>query len=205
MTTGILSNRANTEFNFLAKLNLLTLAVLTSFLFLAVAPQAHAAGTTKNVKNRRMRKSSFQAQPAPVPAGCNLVHCTNSVPIFYPALDMVCPAPAGATCTYYIHLESQVRVSYQDAGLFRFLIDGLAPDPGPTDAGGLFEWLDNDPDSPIINWDARSYAVVATVTNTEANQAHLIEAQIGCHDSDGNGTCSATSGLSNLEVNVYTP
>src|SRR5262245_5962957 len=143
MTTRILSNRANAEFDLLAKL--FTLAVLTSVLLLTLAPQAHAAGTSKSVKNRRMRNSSFQAQPAPIPAGCNLVHCTNSVPIFYPALDMVCPAKIGMTCTYYIHLESQVRVSYLDAGLFRFLIDGQPPDPGPTDTGGLFEWLDNDP------------------------------------------------------------
>jgi hypothetical protein len=204
MTNTILLDQMNFRLRCFARLNLFALASV-AILFLAVIPQAHAAGTAKPVKNRHMRKSSFYAQPVPIPAGCNLVHCRETAPIFYPLLDMVCPAKAGATCTYYVHLETQVRVSYQDTGLFRFLVDGQTPDPGPTDSNGFFEWLDNDPDSPIRTWEARSYAVVATVTNTQANQSHTIDVQIGCQDSDGNGTCSVTSGLSNLEVNVYTP
>jgi hypothetical protein len=203
MTTTMLLNRANAGFNSLAKLKLLTLAAFASMLFLAMAPSADAQTVT--LLGRTLRRTAFQTNNLPVSAGCGAANCTDSVPIFNPILSMQCPAPANGTCTIYAHLETHAQVSFEDSGQFRFLVDGLPPVPGPTDANGLFIWLSNDPDSAIIRLDARSYAVVARVTNAVANQVHFIEAHIGCTDQDGSGSCAVTSGFANLEANVYTP
>jgi hypothetical protein len=104
----------------------------------------------------------------------------------------------------YIHLESQDKVTVSDNGLFRFLVDGIAPKPGATDSNGLFRWVLNDPDSGTIDFEARSYSVVAKVTNTEDSQSHPVEVDIACQDETGDG-CSASMGLATLSIAEYKP
>lgn len=189
--------------NFLAGYEKAAFALMASILFLAIAPPAGAATTTLN--KRIIARTSFQTQNATVFASCVGAGCSNSVQIFNPILSVICPVAAEKTCTIYAHLETQVNLTTNDAGQFRFLIDGAPPLPGPTDGTGLFTWLQNDPFSGVLTWDARSYAVVAIVTNQQANQIHTIQVNIGCKDADANGACAASSGFSSLEANVYTP
>ena len=132
-------------------------ATVTACIFLVIAQKSNAATTTLNGRN--LKTANFQTQNDQIAAGCVGVVCT-SPPIFDPALDLVCPVAAGKTCTYYIHLESQVQVSAQDAGLFRLLVDGAAPTPGPTATDGSFTWLDNDPDSDVLShFEIKSFTV----------------------------------------------
>jgi len=178
-------------------------ATVTACIFLVIAQKSNAATTTLNGRN--LKTANFQTQNDQIAAGCVGVVCT-SPPIFDPALDLVCPVAAGKTCTYYIHLESQVQVSAQDAGLFRLLVDGAAPTPGPTATDGSFTWLDNDPDSDVLShFEIKSFTVTAKVTNAAANQTHAIEVQIGCADTNADGGCLARSGFAVLEVKVHTP
>jgi hypothetical protein len=82
-------------------------------------------------------------------------------------------------------------------------VNGVAPVPGPTNAGGFFTWKNGVNDSEI---GSHSYAVTAAVTNTVVNQVWPIVVNISCVDKVGTvAGCAATSFLANLDVNVYTP
>jgi hypothetical protein len=200
MTTTVLLNRVRTQCG-LAKLNLF---VLASLLILSAIPPAGAQTVT--LPNRALQNTSFQTQNVAVTATCAVANCTASRRIFKPALSMICPVAANFTCTYYIHLESQDHfLSIFDAGKFRFLVDGAQAVPGPGEGNGFFTWDNNDMNSPTVVPQDHSFAVVATVKNEAANQAHTIEVDIACTDTDASGSCTATSLLSSLEVNVYTP
>jgi hypothetical protein len=200
MISTLFLNRVRTQSG-LATLNMFVLAGL---LFLSAIPQAGAQTVT--LPNRALQNTSFQTQNVAVTATCAVANCTASRRIFKPVLSMICPVGANFTCTYYIHLESQDHfLSILDAGKFRFLVDGTQAVPGPGEGNGFFTWDNNDPHSDLAVPQDHSFAVVATVTNEVANQAHTIEVDIACTDTDASGSCTATSLLSSLEVNVYTP
>ena len=134
---------------------------------------------------------------------CTPSFCENLGVILTPSVvHIICPQPAGATCTYHIHLETQASVSANDSGVFQFLVDGVAPTPGPTDFRGFFAWDTADPNSTVMQ--ARSYAVVAQVTNSQANQPHSVEIEFGCVDETGDG-CSSTMGLASMSIALYKP
>jgi hypothetical protein len=80
----------------------------------------------------------------------------------------------------------------------------VPPTPGPTDGTGLVRWVLNDPDSGSIEFEARAFGVVATITNSIANQNHPVEVDIACQDLTGDG-CTASMGFASLNIAVYTP
>jgi hypothetical protein len=169
-----------------------------------LADQVEASIT---LSSRSLASTTFQTNNTKVTASCASHNCFGTARVFSPSpLNVVCPAVLGGTCTYYIDLESQVEVSTSECGLFKFLVDGIAPNPGPTDSKGFFVWLNNDPQSGVITpYEARSYAVVATVkNNTSANQAHLIEVDIGCQATSGS-SCAASIDFATLQIGVYRP
>ena len=186
----------------LAKLNLVALAVLAVTLFFSSVPRAGAQAT---LLNRRLAGTDFQTQPNPITASCNTMNCTAPPRRIFPLLNAVCPAGINGTCTFYIHLESQdLTLSQGDTGLFRFFVDGAPPNPGPTDPLGFFAWDNNDPFSATAEPASHSYAVVAIVTNAVPNQVHPIDVRVSCIDINAGG-CTVATGLSSLEVNIYTP
>ena len=184
-----------------SNLRLVALA-LAAFVTLAPLPQANAQVT---LLNRLLRNSDFQTQPNSITTGCGVLNCMAPPALIFPVLNAVCPAQQNATCTFYIHLESQAHLSVRDRGLFQFLVDGAPAVPGPVDAGGFFTWDDRDPDSAVAVPFAHSYAVVATVKNAKANQVHPITVSVSCVDSNASAACGVTTGFSSLEVNIYTP
>jgi hypothetical protein len=113
----------------------------------------------------------------------------------------------GGTCTYYLHLEAQVQsITTLDDALLKFLVDGAAPTPGPTDTSGFVRV--GRPDcgtSKTCGLGARSFAVTGTVTNRTANQAHTVEADIACKDVVGSDGCSIQAGFANVEINTFKP
>jgi len=157
------------------------------------------SATVINLPNRTLQRTTFQTV-AGVGTSCSTAGCQVTAVAF--TRPMACPVAAGQTCTLYLHLEGQALVSANDNGLFRFLVDGVAPNPGPTDPNGFYSWDDANPTSGVPN--ARSYSVTAKVKNTSKNQLHTIEVDIGCEDSTGDG-CSAFLGFANLSTGVYTP
>jgi hypothetical protein len=187
----------------LAKFNLFAVAAIAVTL-LFTAPRASSQVT---LQNRVLAYTDFQTQRNPVTASCSTVNCFAPPQRIVPRLNPICPGPLNATCTFYIHLESQdLNLSTRDTGLFQFMVDGAIPIPGPTDPLGFFQWNNNEATSPTVAPASHSYAVVARVVNSvTANQAHPIDVSVSCFDFNANAVCSVTSGLSSLEVNVYTP
>ena len=182
-------------------LRLVALA-LASLVAVAILPQANAQVT---LLNRVLRNTDFQTEQNNITASCSVLNCSAPPRLIFPILPAVCPGPINQTCTFYIHLESQATLSANDRGLFQFLVDGVRPFPGPTDPAGLFTWDNNDPDSAMAAPFSHSYAVTAEVTNMAANQVHPITVSVSCVDFNSNAFCGVTTGLSNLEVQIYTP
>jgi hypothetical protein len=155
-----------------------------------------------SLANRVLQKTTFMVNTSNVTAICNTSGCLASAPVFSKSVQ--CPKPAGQTCTFYVHLESTVNGTADDNELFKFLVDGAAPTPGPTDSNGFTRWDLSDPNSGVIQGQARSFAVVAKVKNSSANQSHAVEVDIACEDETGDG-CSATMAFASLNIGVYTP
>ncbi len=167
------------------------------------SPATQTPAAPANIRNLTLVSTAFRTNAGPVAVSCIPSLCENLGVFLTPSLvHIICPQPAGATCTYYIHLETQASVSANDSGVFEFLVDGIAPTPGPTDYRGFFEWDTADPNSTVMQ--ARSYAVVAQVTNSQDNEPHGIEAQFGCVDLTGDG-CSSTMGLASMSIALYKP
>jgi len=162
----------------------------------------HKKPTVTALSTRVLQRTALLANSSNVNATCSTSGCSAATAVF--VKTAVCPQPAGKTCTLYVHLESQDKVTVNDNGLFKFLVDGLPPNPGATDGTGLFRWDLSDPDSGLINFEARSYAVVAIVTNSTGGQGHRVEVDIACQDVTGDG-CTASMGLASLSIAVYTP
>jgi hypothetical protein len=157
---------------------------------------------------RMLQSAAFQTNnvattTSRAPAGCMAV-----TPLFPPApQSLVCPAAAGRTCTYYVHLETHVlSISTLDDALFRFLIDGAAPSPGATNASGFVRAARLDcGTAKTCGAGARSGAVTGTVTNNTANSAHTVEVDIACKDVIGSDGCSLQGGFANVEINTHKP
>jgi hypothetical protein len=159
--------------------------------------------SSANLGNRALVSTALRTNSMPMTVSCTPALCENLGVFFFPSVATIkCPAAAGGTCTYYVHLETQASVSALDSGVFQFLVDGAAPSPGPTDIFGFFTWDAADPNSAIMK--ARSYAVVAQASNSFSNQGHTIEVQFGCIDATGDG-CSASIGFASLSIGLYTP
>jgi len=183
----------------------IVIVLLTTLLFVTTAPQACAAGVPKGG-----HKSAARSRNSAQKHKCATKNCSADGPMFGAALNMVCPGKVNppqesTTCYYFIRVKSQVQVSAGDAGYFRFLIDGVPPtgsSASGADANGYVTWLDGDPDSDTIRWDSRSYVVAGVLENTSTNQKHAIDVNFGCTDTDGSGSCSVSSGLASLVVDV---
>jgi hypothetical protein len=186
-------------------------AILAAFTFASSAlnaqaeepAAAHAPGAPANIRNLTLVSTAFRTNAGSVTVSCTPSLCENLGVVVTPSVvHIICPQPGGATCTYHIHLETQAAVSANDSGVFQFLVDGVAPTPGPTDFRGFFAWDTADPNSTVMQ--ARSYAVVAQVTNSQANQPHSVEVEFGCVDETGDG-CSSTMGLASISIALYKP
>ncbi len=175
--------------------------VLAIGLLTMLVPQAYAQFTFGPLV---LRTTYLQGQPNNRTATCSVLNCTAPPQRIFPLLTAICPKPSGDSCTLYIHLESQDRrLTLNDTGLFRFWVDGAPASPGPVDANGFFIWDNNDPDSGTAVPFSHSYAVVAHVLNDEANQPHAVEVDVSCTDADASGDCTARTGFSTLEVNIF--
>jgi len=87
--------------------------------------------------------------------------------------------------------------SVGDNLLIRYLIDGVPPVPGPTDASGFV--------SVERNAQAQNHAYCFNVVGAGlAHGGHSIEVRFGAQDQNGNGA-STTLGFAELDIQVYWP
>jgi hypothetical protein len=160
--------------------------------------------TITSLPDRVPKNSYFYvlAQDLAVQAECSTDECQATAPVFTP--EIPCPAAAGKTCTYFIQVSAQVSETPNDFGEYRFLVDGVPPIQFQTDFNGYFNWEQQNPNAGLGIWEARSYAVVATVKNDVAGQKHSVEVDIACLDVTGDG-CQGAFGFGNLRVDVLAP
>jgi len=121
------------------------------------------------------------------------------VQALFPVAKIVCPALAGKSCTFYVHVETASTVSIS-VGQFRFLVDGAAPTPGPTDSSGFVTFSAGVNDET----EAFSHAVLGKVTNSVDNQSHTVEVDLGC-TSGGIILCQVGAGSATLRIDVFQP
>jgi hypothetical protein len=153
------------------------------------------------VGNRALQRTAFQVNTALVAAQCRTSRCSTTTPLFVRTAQ--CDGPIGKTCTLYLHVDSELNITNSAFGVFKFLVDGTPPIPGPTGTTGLVVWQGQNPSSGGVT-ETRSFSVVAYVTNTTTNQQHDIEIDIGCTDTVGDG-CEGDAGVATLQAVVYTP
>jgi hypothetical protein len=100
------------------------------------------------------------------------------------------------------------------SGFYQFLVDGVAPNIGPTDPNGdyIFEisayTVSSNAVGTIETRQSYPASAVANVTNSVSNN-HTISVSVGCHDvnGEGNGTngCAAAAHWSTMRVDVFEP
>jgi hypothetical protein len=153
-----------------------------------------------------LKTTYFDTSNGGLDAICNTSGCTAITTAFTETIK--CPAVAGKTCTFQVTIESGNTVQGLSGqggqlGVYQFLVDGSAPNPGATDPQGLVLWLFTAPNAMAVG---TSYAVTATVKNTVSNQSHNISVGFGCKDVQGDPKgCEAQQAFANLQIAVFTP
>jgi hypothetical protein len=157
---------------------------------------------TIKVGNRALQRTAFQVNPDYITATCSAIGCSATRTLFSRTLQ--CDGAAGKTCTFYLHLDAQLGVSNFDNGSMIFLVDGVAPTPGPGGTDGAVSWNQDDPNSGGTYLEVHSFSVVGFVTNQTTNQQHNIQVSIHCDDINSDG-CNTDAGFATLQAVVYTP
>jgi len=155
-------------------------------------PDAESLQPATDITGETLQETEFRTSTAAA------VSSGAPVPIFSPGtISVVCPDVAGNTCTFYVLVQAQTGLTPGDSGSYRFLVDGQAPNPGPTESDGFVSW------GRIAGFFSsaalRSYAVVARVTNTSEFQDHSIEVDVACPQGCG----SAATNLASLRIDVF--
>jgi hypothetical protein len=121
-------------------------------------------------------------------------NCVNADPA---EQQIICPQPAGRSCTFHIGVEASMFIGNevtltQVTGLYHFLIDGAPPNPGPApNSNGFIEWGcvgSGDIGAGCVGsteFISNYISTVATVTNTVRNQPHAIQIDAVCLGVDG--------------------
>lgn len=159
------------------------------------APPANAT-----LNGRKLINTVFETNSTGVSNSCADNGCT-AVKALLPTASLTCPGVIGKTCTFSLQIESTTQISDVDQGLYRVLVDGVVPTPGPL-AGGFYKFTESDPNSSDTS--SHSALIVSTVKNTAANQVHHATVAFGCKDITGDG-CFAFAALSSLRVDVFQP
>jgi hypothetical protein len=139
---------------------------------------------------------------------CSTVGCTAKIPLVA-TWNVLCEAAAGQTCTFALHADAGVVVSQNDDAFYSATATGAV---GPVLNNNTIIYLQLPKDVNGVGHGMASFTFVIRVQNTVANQPHLVEFDLGCHDTDGSGACSvvSTGGANNtaaatLRIDVFTP
>ena len=116
-------------------------------------------------------------------------NCANTDPT---ERAVICPGPAGGSCTFHIALEASLFLGNEATltevtGLYHFLVDGAPPNPGPAPNSNGFSEFGCTGSSDIgtgcvgqTEFISNYVSVVATVKNAYRNQAHAIQVDAVC-------------------------
>jgi len=131
-----------------------------------------------------------------------------------PLLDSIpvtCPGVTGQTCTLHIALDLKVSMSPESngtpgSGFYQFLVDGAAPDLGPTGKNGVYLLEQNVYSFPGYPPNLQSFpsSVLATVTNSASDQ-HTISVRIGCKENGNGPGCKINTHHGTMRIDAFQP
>jgi hypothetical protein len=104
-------------------------------------------------------------------------------------MEVTCPARAEETCTFAVSVDAAGRSGGLAEGVFRYVGDAQttviqnAPETPPNSGFYMWSLLAAGPFSA-------SHTFVAMVKNTKNSQKHLVEIDLGCFVSGGQGSCN---------------
>jgi hypothetical protein len=175
-------------------------ATILLFSSLAVAQTGIPTFTTGNLK---LVDTTFQVglYTEGNGAGCDtsVSNCDGAFSPLVAPLGVTCPARAGETCTFAVTVDAAGRADGVTEGVFRYVGDAqttvaYAGDPNCLD--GLSSPNCN-PNTGFYMWSllsgpffSASHTFVALVKNTKNSQKHLVEIDLGCFPSGGQGSCA---------------
>jgi len=176
------------------------------------------------ISNETLVSTTFLVNKTSVTANCGRTGCSVTKSMFAP-IEVTCPAANGQTCTFHISMDTDASISFACHGqygcygggptaFYQFLVDGVAPTIGPTDANGHFIFGKNvftssDDCGQNCLWrrlTRQSFpaSLLAAVTNSSSNN-HTISVSVGCTDTIPAFGCEATAFTTTLRVDVFEP
>jgi hypothetical protein len=195
---------------------------LTLFALALFAPPAALAQTV--IGNETLVSTTFVVNKTSATAKCGKTGCHAQIPMFA-TIPVTCPSAIGQTCTFHISMDAKISTTFRcdrqggcaapgPLGFYQFLVDGVAPNIGPTGPNGdyIFDISATTVSSNAVGTieTRQSYpaSVVASVTNSVSNN-HTISVSVGCDDVNGEGNgingCAATAHWSAMRVDVFEP
>ena len=167
------------------------------------------------ISNERLVSTTLVVNKTEVVVGCASAGCSASSPMVKPFV-VVCPAAMHAACTFHILLDAKVTVHLLcgdrdclgpsgSVNSFQFLVDGAAPEPGPTGDQGDYvfgEYISSDAHFSA----GQSYpaSIVARVVNGDS-QNHTIAVNLRCLDKEDLYGCGLAGHWNSLRVDVFEP
>jgi hypothetical protein len=149
-----------------------------------------------DVEGRRLLVTHMRVTTENRTVACAGSGCLAEVTAFEPPIGvLICKSQ---TCTMKLTFCGQYfNAGVGDNLLVRYLIDGIPPFPGPTDANG-FVSVERNAQAQI-----RAYCF-NVVGGGLAKGAHTVEVRFGVQDQTGNGA-NVTLGFAELDIQVYWP
>jgi hypothetical protein len=151
------------------------------------------ANPTFTMANLKLDNTSFQVGLyTELSVACS--PCTGDgafVPLVTP-LDVICPAKAGETCTFAVHVDAATESESGSEAAFRYVGDAettipQSKSPQMPPHTGYYMWTLDGTNGQVVS---ASYTFVALVKNTKDSQKHSVEIDFGCFASGGQGSCS---------------
>lgn len=178
-----------------------------------------AATAQTVISNETLVSTTFVVNKTAVIANCGRTGCRVTKPMFTP-VSVTCPAPTGRTCTFHISLNTETAVSFRCGGqqcfgggptaFYQFVVDGVAPTIGPTDANGDYIIAKNiftTSNDKGWSFQARQNypaSVLTTVTNSGSSN-HTFAVNVGCKDTLPSFGCEATALSTTMRLDVFEP
>jgi len=167
------------------------------------------------ISNEQFYDSTFVVDEKSATARCDQPGCAAETPILK-SIPVKCPGGDGDTCTLHIFFDAKVTVLLPCGGQgcagtsgatnsYRFLVDGVAPTPGPTGEHGEYVFGKNvisDTDYPARQ--TYTGSVVAQLKNV-GSRDHEIAISLRCVDTLKFHGCGLVASHSTLRVDVFIP
>ena len=174
-------------------MKVISIQVAASVLLFYSFAVAQTEVPTFNTGNLKLEDTIFQVgQFTELGTGCN--PCTDAgafTPLVAP-LEVVCPAKAGETCTFAVHIDAAMRADSGSESVFEYVGDSqttvIQNVPQIPPNTGFYMWTLNGTNSEVFS---ASHTFAALVKNTKDFQKHHVEIDLGCFASGGQsgGSC----------------